>query len=149
VNQSSNNESASVASVNNDWKHLVTLQGNEKAIEEDIQGIGKVIGVSFAADPNNKLSMLSRSKKVDLGPVLRPVQEGGGKVGGGSRGVGAVLFLRRGMVEMKVVSWNARGLGGLEKRREVKQLVNEKCSFIMCIQETKLIVIDGAKCASL
>jgi len=40
VNQGSNNESASVASVNNDWKHWVTLQGNEKAIEEDIQGIG-------------------------------------------------------------------------------------------------------------
>jgi len=50
---------------------------------------------------------------------------------------------------MQVVSWNARGLGGLEKRREVRQLVNEKRPSIMCIQETKLMVIDGAMGASL
>lgn len=53
------------------------------------------------------------------------------------------------MFEMKVVSWNAKGLGGLEKRREVRQLVNEKRPYVMCIQETKLMVIDGALCASL
>lgn len=83
VNQSSNNESASLASINNDWKHWVTLQGNEKENEEDIQGIRKVIGVSFAADPNNKFILSSRSKKVDSGPVLRLVEEGGGAVVGG------------------------------------------------------------------
>lgn len=36
VNQSSNNKSESLASVNNNWKHWVTLQGNEKATEEEI-----------------------------------------------------------------------------------------------------------------
>ena len=54
-----------------------------------------------------------------------------------------------GEVEMKVVSWNARGLGGLEKRKEVRHLVTEKRPSIMCIQETKLMVIEGAMAESL
>jgi hypothetical protein len=44
---------------------------------------------------------------------------------------------------MKIISWNVRGLGGSEKRREVSQLVREKKPFILCIQETKLSIIDG------
>jgi hypothetical protein len=40
-------------------------------------------------------------------------------------------------VLMKLISWNVRGLGGFEKRREVRQLVREKCPFIFCIQESK------------
>jgi hypothetical protein len=58
VNQSSNNESSSLASVNNDWKHWVVLQGNDKAAEEDIQDIGKVIGVSFKGDEINSVCCL-------------------------------------------------------------------------------------------
>jgi len=34
---------------------------------------------------------------------------------------------------MKIVLWNLRGLGGFEKRREVRKLVSEKSPFIVCI----------------
>ena len=40
-------------------------------------------------------------------------------------------------------------VGGFEKRREVCQLVNEKHLFILCIQETKLYVVDTVICKSL
>ena len=33
-------------------------------------------------------------------------------------------------------------MGGFEKRREVGQSVREKKPFILCIQETKLVVLD-------
>ncbi|XP_024630380.2 exodeoxyribonuclease-like [Medicago truncatula] len=39
---------------------------------------------------------------------------------------------------MKLVSWNVRGLGGLEKRKDVRSLVQEKRPWILCLQETKL-----------
>jgi exonuclease III len=50
---------------------------------------------------------------------------------------------------MKLISWNVRGLGGFEKRREVRQLVREKKPFIVCIQETKLTCFDEVICKSL
>ena len=50
---------------------------------------------------------------------------------------------------MKLVSWNVRGLGGLEKRREVRRLVGEKSPFGLCLQETKLSVCDDFLCTSL
>jgi len=50
---------------------------------------------------------------------------------------------------MKLVSWNVRGLAGLEKRREVRRLVGEKSPFILCLQETKLSVCDDFLCNSL
>lgn len=50
---------------------------------------------------------------------------------------------------MKLVSWNVRGLGGIEKRREVRRLVGEKSPFILCLQETKLSVCDNFLCNSL
>jgi hypothetical protein len=34
---------------------------------------------------------------------------------------------------MKVVSFNVRGLGGDEKRAEVRRLVHEKKPFVLCI----------------
>jgi len=43
---------------------------------------------------------------------------------------------------MKVLSYNVRGLGGGEKRVEVRRLVQEKCPFVLCIQESKLIFVD-------
>lgn len=52
-------------------------------------------------------------------------------------------------MNMKLISWNVRGLGGLEKRREVKKLVLEKIPFILCLQETKLAVCDDFLCNSL
>ena len=50
---------------------------------------------------------------------------------------------------MKILSWNVRGLGGFAKRPEVRKLINEKNPSIVCIQETKLTVIDDVMCASL
>jgi exonuclease III len=50
---------------------------------------------------------------------------------------------------MKIVSWNVRGLGGFEKRKEVKKLVVDKRPFIVCLQETKLMQIDNLLCSSL
>lgn len=43
---------------------------------------------------------------------------------------------------MKLLSWNVRGLGGPEKRKEVRSIVKEKRPLIMCLQETKLQVCD-------
>jgi len=51
--------------------------------------------------------------------------------------------------KMRIVSWNVHGLGGLEKRKEVKELVKDKVPLELCIQETKLQVIDGFLCTSL
>jgi len=63
------------------------------------------------------------------------------KEGGEVGGLGEVL-----VVVMKIISWNVRGFGSFEKRREVKQLVREKNPFILCIQETKLAIIDDFVC---
>jgi len=43
---------------------------------------------------------------------------------------------------MIVLSYNVRGLGGAEKRAEVWQLVREKHPSVLCIQESKLSVVD-------
>jgi hypothetical protein len=37
------------------------------------------------------------------------------------------------VVAMKILSWNVRGLGGLEKRRDVRLLVGQKLPIILCI----------------
>ncbi|KEH25499.1 endonuclease/exonuclease/phosphatase family protein [Medicago truncatula] len=50
---------------------------------------------------------------------------------------------------MKLVSWNIRGLGGVEKKREVRSLLKEKSLFIVCLQETKLQVCDDGICSSM
>ncbi|KEH24095.1 hypothetical protein MTR_7g103360 [Medicago truncatula] len=42
-----------------------------------------------------------------------------------------------------------RGLRGVEKRREVQLLVGEKLSLLVCLQETKLHVLDSSLVASL
>jgi len=47
---------------------------------------------------------------------------------------------------MKLVSWNVRGLEGVEKRKEVRKLVSEKKPYILCLQETKLAVCDDILC---
>lgn len=51
------------------------------------------------------------------------------------------------MCRMKLVYWNVRGLGALEKRREVHLLVGEKLSSILCLQETKMQCCDDFLCA--
>ncbi|MCH85381.1 endonuclease/exonuclease/phosphatase family protein, partial [Trifolium medium] len=50
---------------------------------------------------------------------------------------------------MKIISWNTRGLGGLEKRQEVRKLVGNLKPFIMCIQETKMQTFDDFLVTSL
>jgi exonuclease III len=52
-------------------------------------------------------------------------------------------------VVMKLVSWNVRGLGGPEKKREVRSLIKEKCPFIVCLQETKLQNCDISVCSAM
>ena len=52
-------------------------------------------------------------------------------------------------IVMKLLSWNVRGLGGADKKREVSHLVREKKPFILCIQETKLPVFDAFVCKSI
>lgn len=44
---------------------------------------------------------------------------------------------------MKVISYNVRGLGGGEKRVEVRRLVQEKNPFVFYIQESKLSFVDN------
>jgi len=51
--------------------------------------------------------------------------------------------------KMKLISWNVQGLGGLEKRRDVSQLVREKSPFILCIQESKCAMFDDLLCKSI
>jgi len=45
-------------------------------------------------------------------------------------------------VSMKILTYNARGLGGGEKRVEVRRLVSEKRPMVLCIQETKLELVN-------
>jgi len=49
---------------------------------------------------------------------------------------------------MKLLSWNVKGLGGLEKRKEVRLLVKDKNPLILCLQESKLQLCDDRVCAA-
>jgi len=51
--------------------------------------------------------------------------------------------------EMKIFSFNVRGLGTGEKKREIRRLISEKSPDVFCIQETKLEVVDDVMCRSL
>lgn len=50
---------------------------------------------------------------------------------------------------MNIISWNVRGLGSFEKRREVGNLLREKKHFILCLQESKLSVFDTTVCKAI
>ena len=47
---------------------------------------------------------------------------------------------------MKIMTYNIRGLGGRIKRKVVKQLVKEKEVEMLCIQESKLEIVDLRIC---
>ncbi|KAK2383914.1 DNA-(apurinic or apyrimidinic site) endonuclease [Trifolium repens] len=47
---------------------------------------------------------------------------------------------------MKIVSWNVRGFGRVDKRNEVRKLVREKHPLVVCLQETKLQACDEFLC---
>lgn len=42
------------------------------------------------------------------------------------------------MLPMKVLSWNVRGLGGVDRRLLVKEIVRKNKVSIVMLQETKL-----------
>jgi len=43
---------------------------------------------------------------------------------------------------MKVISYNVIGLGGIEKRAEVLRLIQDKQPVVICLQESKLNVLN-------
>jgi len=53
---------------------------------------------------------------------------------------GLVLGL---MVSIKIICYSIRGLRGLVKRMEVLNLVRDKRPWFLCIQKTKIEMIDG------
>ncbi|MCI47045.1 endonuclease/exonuclease/phosphatase family protein, partial [Trifolium medium] len=64
------------ASINNDWKNWVAVQGNDQLAVDDVWGIGKAIGVKFKGDNVNMFDVISRAgkgKKENSGQ-----QQGGG-----------------------------------------------------------------------
>jgi hypothetical protein len=90
VCQGSAEVDSSLASVNKDWEHWVVMHGDEKAVEEDVQGVGKAIGVKFDGGTGNMFGVLSRgvSGKQKLGDSV--VGAGGGSVVGGGWCAGGV-----------------------------------------------------------
>jgi len=46
------------------------------------------------------------------------------------------------VVEMKIMSYNVRGLGGFEKRSEVRRFIQDKQPYVVCLQESKLSLVD-------
>ena len=46
--------------VNNEWSNWLTLHGSNKVANEDIRGIGKVIGLNFDGFNHNMFEVLSR-----------------------------------------------------------------------------------------
>jgi len=64
----------SILSVNKDWEHWAILQGGSKAIEEDVCGIGDLIGVKYKCDNSNRFNVLSnegrRELRAEVGRIL-------------------------------------------------------------------------------
>ena len=46
------------------------------------------------------------------------------------------------LVEMKIISYNVRGLGGFDKREEFNRFIRVKHPFVVWLQESKLSVVD-------
>lgn len=51
--------------------------------------------------------------------------------------------------QMKLISYNIRGLGGKVKKKEIQKLVREQKPNMLCVQETKMEVVDRKVCAQL
>jgi exonuclease III len=43
---------------------------------------------------------------------------------------------------MRIISYNIRGLGGLAKKKEIQKLISSQKPKVLCIQETKMEVIE-------
>jgi hypothetical protein len=67
VNLSDNSSvNGSQSSVNNDWTNWLVLHGSSKVLPEDVTDLGKVVGLNFKGDNNNRFDVLSgvgRKKK--------------------------------------------------------------------------------------
>jgi len=80
---------------------------------------------------------------------IKRVMGKGSELGGEGVEEGWLVVGRVLVFLMKIISWNVRGLGSFEKRREVSQLVREKCPFILSIQESKCVNFDDIMCQSI
>jgi len=63
ISKSVSDGTSSASSVNNDWKNLVVLRGNEEVEVEDVRGMGKAIRLNFKGDSHNRFNVLSRVGK--------------------------------------------------------------------------------------
>ena len=133
----SNSSKNKLSSVNNDCENWIKLQGKKNVAEVDVRDLGKVVGVKYHCETKNSFNFLTREGRREWRAA------GGGEVVQGEDGVmekeGGVCWLRRGwwvyvgwVVTMKVLSYNVRGLGGGEKRVEVRRLVQEKQPLGWC-----------------
>ena len=133
TSQGTSDEASSNASFNKEWNHWVVLHGKEKE-GYNLKGMF-IIGLVFFLDQGMGRGSQKSVRWVREGVRLVKGVRWWGVVDGGVR-----------MCEMRLLSWNVRGLGGLEKRKEVKDLVREKAPIVLCIQETKMQLIDDFLC---
>ena len=61
VSMSANStQSGSQTSVNkNDWSNWLVVHGNDRVKSDDVRGIGKMVGLNFKGDKNNRFDVLS------------------------------------------------------------------------------------------
>ncbi|GAU51009.1 hypothetical protein TSUD_377370 [Trifolium subterraneum] len=97
-----------------DWKSWVSLHGDSKQVQDDVVELGENIGVKCS----NSFQALTC-----------------GRWSGSSHGRGWVVI-------MKILSYNVRGLGAVEKRIELQRLIAERRVDVLCIQESKMEVVE-------
>ncbi|GAU44274.1 hypothetical protein TSUD_135150 [Trifolium subterraneum] len=134
-NQASSKESSTSASVNNDWKNWVVMQGNDQVAADNVRDIRKTIGVEFKG--------VAADDVRDIGKTI------GVEFKGAVENKFSVLSWAGKVCAMKIISWNIRGLGGLEKRKEVRKLVGDQYHILLCLQETKLQTCEDYLCSTL
>jgi len=64
---SNESNSASLSSVNNDWKHWLALHGDEKTVNKDVCDIVHTVGLKFQGDKNNMFDVLSGTGRKNNG----------------------------------------------------------------------------------
>ncbi|GAU45582.1 hypothetical protein TSUD_273820 [Trifolium subterraneum] len=79
-NQASSGTTASSASVSNDRKHWVVMQGSEQVAAEDVREVGKAIGVTLKGVNENMISGVEKRQEVrklagNQNPFLLCIQE--------------------------------------------------------------------------
>jgi len=47
---------------------------------------------------------------------------------------------------MRIISFNTRGLGGVEKSRYLRDIIRKEEVDVACIQETKMTIITRENC---